>query len=488
MSRDFTEISDDPPLPLSALRLMVPPLRLICAAIWQTLQQNVLTDYEMLEEFVIRVTAIVPGLVHPKLRAQLILGLRAKVWKSDIILELCRSEVTANLQNIQPHLDRLLTLVPLLGIEKNRHNHTCPIQTDPSYSAPIFVKTASSKRKGKLCDLCNKEIEGNMRDHKMKHRRAAAEAGAVVHCVKCDECDKAFECKMSLRAHKVTHNRLYCEVCTRMVRDSNTLEKHRMTHTPFQCNMCKENFRLLKHLVTHYEDLHKLSEPYVCAYCQESCKTLKHLIKHEWKHTGHQPFKCLYCPKKIRSYADLTEHERVHTKEQPFLCWTCGTGFKHKHTLEKHVVRCQNLPSQSKKAYICTHCGNSYKDKRGLLSHEQTLHKGVRYPCTYCGKGFFSPFALVRHILIHTGERPYKCTYGDCNKSFRSPSEVRVHTCYHTGERPYKCHFCGKGFVQACSRTLHIRSHTGEKPYPCSVCDKRFNSFHGLKRHKNIHA
>ncbi|XP_028990309.1 zinc finger protein 587-like isoform X2 [Betta splendens] len=58
------------------------------------------------------VTNIVPELLSARQRAELILGLRAR-----LILELCRSEETADLQIIQPHLDRLQNLRTLWNVE-----------------------------------------------------------------------------------------------------------------------------------------------------------------------------------------------------------------------------------------------------------------------------------------------------------------------------------------------------------------------------------
>ncbi|KAK6328375.1 hypothetical protein J4Q44_G00003530 [Coregonus suidteri] len=101
-----------PPLPLPSLRLMVPPLRLVSAAIWQTIQQRHVMDYGMLEEFVTMVTEMVPELLNNSQRAQLILGLRAR-----LVLELCRSKPITDPQTIQPHLDRIQTLTPLWGTQ-----------------------------------------------------------------------------------------------------------------------------------------------------------------------------------------------------------------------------------------------------------------------------------------------------------------------------------------------------------------------------------
>ncbi|CAL9699651.1 unnamed protein product [Knipowitschia caucasica] len=95
-------------LSLSYLRLLIPPHRLISAAIWQTVDQKIISDYGLLEEFVFRVTEIVPELLSTRQRAELIMGLRAR-----LILELCRSEDTAQIQIVQPHLDRMQELETL---------------------------------------------------------------------------------------------------------------------------------------------------------------------------------------------------------------------------------------------------------------------------------------------------------------------------------------------------------------------------------------
>ncbi|CAB1346312.1 unnamed protein product [Coregonus sp. 'balchen'] len=72
---------------------------------WQVVQRGDVQDYGMLEEFVTTVTEIVPELLSCSKRAQLILGLRARM-----VLELCRTEQTAD-QDIQQHLDRIRSLI-----------------------------------------------------------------------------------------------------------------------------------------------------------------------------------------------------------------------------------------------------------------------------------------------------------------------------------------------------------------------------------------
>ncbi|XP_008398981.1 uncharacterized protein LOC103459291 [Poecilia reticulata] len=89
-------------LPVRYLRLLAPPLQLLSAAVWQVVQRGLVDHYGMLEEFVTMVTELVPELMSYSQRAQLILGLRAR-----LVLELCRGDHPVDMQTIQPHLDRI---------------------------------------------------------------------------------------------------------------------------------------------------------------------------------------------------------------------------------------------------------------------------------------------------------------------------------------------------------------------------------------------
>ncbi|XP_034091687.1 zinc finger protein 16-like isoform X1 [Gymnodraco acuticeps] len=95
---------NDPSPPLSSLRLLVPPLQLLSAAMWQLAKQKDVMNYEKLQEFVFMVTEAVPELINLRQRAQLILGLRAR-----LILEHCKDSARGSVdsQLIQRYLDRL---------------------------------------------------------------------------------------------------------------------------------------------------------------------------------------------------------------------------------------------------------------------------------------------------------------------------------------------------------------------------------------------
>lgn len=72
-------VCPDSPLLLPSLRLFIPPLRLVSAAMWQVVQRGDVWDYGTVEEFVTTVSDILPELLNVDQKAQLLLGLRARV-------------------------------------------------------------------------------------------------------------------------------------------------------------------------------------------------------------------------------------------------------------------------------------------------------------------------------------------------------------------------------------------------------------------------
>ena len=53
-------------------------------------------------------------------------------------------------------------------------------------------------------------------------------------------------------------------------------------------------------------------------------------------------------------------------------------------------------------------------------------HLGTQNVCEFCSKSFASKRNLQRHILIHTGEKPYSCQF--CNYRATQKIQVDKHT------------------------------------------------------------
>ncbi|KAH3859694.1 hypothetical protein DPMN_102514 [Dreissena polymorpha] len=49
--------------------------------------------------------------------------------------------------------------------------------------------------------------------------------------------------------------------------------------------------------------------------------------------------------------------------------------------------------------------------------------------------------------------------------------------------KKHKCSVCSRGFTRPAEVVRHMRIHTGEKPYPCPACGHRFNQKSAMKSH-----
>ena len=104
---------------------------------------------------------------------------------------------------------------------------------------------------------------------------------------------------------------------------------------------------------------------------------------------------------------------------------------------------------------------------------------------TYQFRQCFSENSKHRsHMITHTGENTYQCSYCDKALTFNISfvkhltflgSHLKCHLKIHTGEKPYQCSQCCKGFSMDSNLLKHYRGHTGEKPCQCSQCNKAFS-------------
>ncbi|XP_030196333.1 uncharacterized protein LOC115531298 isoform X4 [Gadus morhua] len=98
--------------PLPYLRVLVPPLRLVSAAIWHTVQHRIVSAYGLLDHVITEITEIVPGLLNCRQRWLLCFNFQAQ-----LVLDLCRPGQTIDLNTLQPHLERMQQLSSLLSKE-----------------------------------------------------------------------------------------------------------------------------------------------------------------------------------------------------------------------------------------------------------------------------------------------------------------------------------------------------------------------------------
>ncbi|CAL9704080.1 unnamed protein product [Knipowitschia caucasica] len=94
--------------------------------------------------------------------------------------------------------------------------------------------------------------------------------------------------------------------------------------------------------------------------------------------------------------------------------------------------------------------------------------QGKVYQCPYCGKVATSAYRLKRHMIVHTGERPFSCS--TCGKTFARKYSRDEHATIHTGVKPYTCTICNRSFRQARNRNYHKLKHSLNKKFTSAFC------------------
>lgn len=161
-----------------------------------------------------------------------------------------------------------------------------------------------------------------------------------------------------------------------------------------------------------------------------------------------------------------------------------GVVKTHKVFTSENCIQLINEPD-----YVCTICSKRFRNRKDLRDHVAEVHKDVNNTlCKLCMKNFTSMNSLKRHMLVHTGVKPYDCDI--CGRKFSQTSILKRHKFTHGMKKPFECAFCQKSYTQKMNLITHLRNHgvkTEMVSHRCKLCSKSFVHPSGLSRHLKQH-
>lgn len=249
----------------------------------------------------------------------------------------------------------------------------------------------------------------------------------------------------------------------------------------------------------------KLDDPNstTCEYCGKNFRNVIDKRNHRRTHSQPKKYECNLCGKRFSQRPNVILHKtRVH-KDLQINPETLRTEFSDPTTTTTATaIGSSSVPEElliPKLAEVrvfhcdiieCTKTFLTYKD---LLTHKITDHKNQKIPSvrslssttstTNSSPPTSSSSSSNRPYKKSTRPKINKCTHEGCDKAFAKASDLVRHIRVHTGERPFICEICNAGFNQRYRLTTHMRVHTREKPFACSYCGKRFARGDAVQSH-----
>uniref|UniRef100_A0A8D3BEN8 Zinc finger protein 865 n=1 Tax=Scophthalmus maximus TaxID=52904 RepID=A0A8D3BEN8_SCOMX len=532
-------------LPLSSLRLIVPPLQLLSAALWQVVKQGAVMYYGLLEEFVSSVLDTVPGLLAHAERVQLVVGLRARV-----VLECGRSEGFASPQTssseVKASVTNFLKLVHTLVDDHCQrdifYQKIFPTVFGPKYDSALEALMRKFLfNLQKLLPVPNLEQVALLSESNTEPSGDApletlsSDSGKRSSRVKkCSVCGQIFTCSADSTRHMRSHidtsqnfdSYNDCETHEGQCRVSNQgpKEKDEFMLENSSRNSTKRNLEdtlvSVADTPANTRSVRDCKSPLTCKESDntdESCAETSSDTNERKPETRPSPtgdsqtescnIKCTMCEKNFSEIVPLRRHyAKSHKVRGSYPCQSCRRTFVRlcelvRHQQNKKLYQCstckkcytkpgllddhQKVHAASVTASICETCGKIFKSLTYLILHQSKHREKQPSVCSYCGKQFSTKDCLKAHMVRHTGG--YPCPV--CGKKFNQKTYLKWHLYKHTGQEPYLCDTCGKGWPSAAQLRVHMVQHTEERPFKCQdcgVCYKRRSHLMAHRSEKHI--
>ncbi|XP_061099761.1 zinc finger protein 436-like [Conger conger] len=524
----------EPSLPVSSLHLLVPPLQLFSAAMWQVLQQQDVLHYGKLEEFVSLVMEAFPEMLSESQRTELTLGLQYMSTagfgsKTDPALEVLLWEFLSRLDQLLPVPDLKQTVSWLSAapsvLEVCVQSFSCPdllktlLRHQRSLGQVEMKATCSSIEECSMSHPITKQVEDST-----KLTNPTRQSESITDCMKCVNPTSSGEDK---RAESAMDSSDYTgeEPSSGLKRKEDLEERTEKTTGDPRSKEQKDILTNLKMEEEEKEDWERLSvkmeredgvrneerlwkqeekemdeqeEGYINDQFAQTDKLSKNIVnvlpaQQEGEEASTLVNFCLlqqhtvWFPQMESNYSSVPALSRL---EGPLdlLPSSSENGICAEASLISPVISHRNKntgQTVSPQVFCCFQCPFVDTEEVNLHQHIEKVHPEELNRTV----GSQQPSSSTEHTPTqsHT-DTPGAHTCSQCGKVFKCQRLLTTHMTLHKRKRPHQCSLCENSFSSLHYLKIHQRTHTGERPYPCSQCGKSFTQSDKLKVHLRTHT
>lgn len=162
-----------------------------------------------------------------------------------------------------------------------------------------------------------------------------------------------------------------------------------------------------------------------------------------------------------RVTADMLKFQKESTENK---CELCMLTFETINLLIKHGMEHIDSNQKHKSKYLCHICLKTLSSFSAYTNHME-VHTENTYTCNICQEKFNTKFRYTSHMILHNPDytTTFKCP--QCPKIYLKQSLLDRHILIHTGDKPFKCKICDysarvKENLKVCSLALYFKCIT----------------------------